>query len=273
LTPKRLRWGGRGPGAPPPQGGGGNYILGTCPSDVIDGVDGLHHPACRACSFGAGSQNCFEATSQSPSMRCMPFTGPVRQRLWRGCWEQAARHGAYGTPRKICGGHPDPKPPYAHERRLLARMATLPLSGRLADGDGDRTWFWPALFREPQRQPGSTHRQLPIWTPGFPAAWADGWGALDAHERRCGCGGQELGISCYVTPTGWKFFGNLLDAGPPSASAARRASAPASDHIAKRWPRAVAVSGLLVLAVRRCSVAEVMPSMEPLRAATYYFTP
>ena len=67
---------------------------------------------------------------------------------------------------------------------------------------------------------------------------------------------KELGIDCYETPTGWKFFGNLLDAGK-ILSAEKRASAP------RQRPRARMASTdvldwLQILAERRCSVAEIM---------------
>ncbi len=44
---------------------------------------------------------------------------------------------------------------------------------------------------------------------------------------------EKLGIGMFETPTGWKFFGNLLDAGMPR-SAARKAPAPARTMCARR---------------------------------------
>ena len=68
---------------------------------------------------------------------------------------------------------------------------------------------------------------------------------------------EKLGIDCFVTPTGWKFFGNLLDAGNATLCGEESAGT-GSNHVREKdglwavlmWPN--------ILAERKLSVAEIM---------------
>ena len=117
------------------------------------------------------------------------------------------------TPLEDFGGlHPDPNP--ANAADLIAHMDApdAPDLGAATDGDADRNM---------------------IVGRGFPIAPSDSLALLAAHATvapryRAGIAGiarsmptstaadrvaRALGVPCYETPTGWKFFGNLLDAG------------------------------------------------------------
>jgi phosphoglucomutase len=84
--------------------------------------------------------------------------------------------------------------------------------------------------------------------PGY-AGGAEGRGALDAHQRAVDRVAQALGIPCYETPTGWKFFGNLLDAGLHARCAAKSAGT-GSDHVREKDGLWAVLFWLNILAVR-----------------------
>jgi phosphoglucomutase len=68
---------------------------------------------------------------------------------------------------------------------------------------------------------------------------------------------NELGIACFETPTGWKFFGNLLDAGRITLCG-EESFGTGSNHIREKDGLWAVLFWLQILAVRGCSVAEVM---------------
>lgn len=111
------------------------------------------------------------------------------------------------------GGHPDPNPVYAAD--LVAALAD-PASGlsfgAASDGDGDRNMIVGRNFIV------SPSDSLAVITANYKLipAYAKGLAGV-ARSMPTSCAldrvAAELGIPCYETPTGWKYFGNLLDAG------------------------------------------------------------
>jgi phosphoglucomutase len=139
--------------------------------------------------------------------------GPYARQIIEGLLGAAAGTVVNAVPLEDFGGlHPDPNPVNAEE--LIAHMAAAdaPDFGAASDGDADRNM---------------------IVGRNFPVAPSDSLALLAAHAAavpryRGGLAGiarsmptsmaadrvaAALGIPCYETPTGWKFFGNLLDAG------------------------------------------------------------
>ncbi len=68
---------------------------------------------------------------------------------------------------------------------------------------------------------------------------------------------KELGIDCFETPTGWKFFGNLLDAGKITLCG-EESFGTGSNHVREKDGLWAVLFWLQILAERRCSVAEIM---------------
>ena len=68
---------------------------------------------------------------------------------------------------------------------------------------------------------------------------------------------KELGIDCFETPTGWKFFGNLLDAGKITLCG-EESFGTGSNHVREKDGLWAVLFWLQILAARRCSVAEIM---------------
>ncbi len=110
------------------------------------------------------------------------------------------------------GGHPDPNLVHAHE--LVERMnGTEPLAfGAASDGDGDRNMvLGSGFYINPCDSLAlllANAHLVPAYKEGV-AGVARSMPTGRAVDRVA----AALEIPCYETPTGWKFFGNLMDAG------------------------------------------------------------
>ncbi|AWN40445.1 alpha-D-glucose phosphate-specific phosphoglucomutase [Methylobacterium durans] len=140
-------------------------------------------------------------------------TGPYARAILEG--ELGAPVGTVinGVPKADFGGHhPDPNPVHARALFDLMHSANAPDFGAASDGDGDRNMIVaPHLFVTPSDSlailAAHAHR-----APGY-AAGVVGVARSMPTSRAVDRVAATLGIHAYETPTGWKFFGNLLDAG------------------------------------------------------------
>lgn len=110
------------------------------------------------------------------------------------------------------GGHPDPNLTYADALVKVAYGAHAPDLAAASDGDGDRNMILGNhFFVTPSDSLAliAAHAQrIPAYAQGL-AGVARSMPTSGAVDRVA----AKLGIPCYETPTGWKFFGNLMDAG------------------------------------------------------------
>lgn len=154
------------------------------------------------------------------------------------------------------GGHPDPNPVWAHE--LMARMmaADAPDFGAASDGDGDRNMI---VGRGAYVTPSDSLAVL-----AANAHLARGYaGGLAGVARSMPTSGavdrvaEALGIALFETPTGWKFFGNLLDSGQATLCGEESAGT-GSNHIREKDGLWAVLLWLNILAVRQQSVVDIM---------------
>ena len=110
------------------------------------------------------------------------------------------------------GHHPDPNLVYAKDLYDLLMSANGPDFGAASDGDGDRNLIiGKAIFITPSDSLAMLAANAHL-APGYKAGLtgiARSMPTSGAADRVA----EKLGIGMYETPTGWKFFGNLLDAG------------------------------------------------------------
>ena len=109
------------------------------------------------------------------------------------------------------GGHPDPNLVYAHELVEIMFGENAPDFGAASDGDGDRNMILGRHFFVTPSDSLAVLTANAHLVPGYSdglAGVARSMPTSAAVDRVA----AELGIDCYETPTGWKFFGNLLDA-------------------------------------------------------------
>ncbi|MAC32292.1 MAG: alpha-D-glucose phosphate-specific phosphoglucomutase [Haliea sp.] len=140
-------------------------------------------------------------------------TGPYAREILEQRLGAAVGTVINATPLEDFGGH-HPDPNLAHAAELVARMnGDAPLAfGAASDGDGDRNMVLASgLFINPcdslAIMAANAHR-IPAFAGGLPGV-ARSMPTSRAVDRVA----AALDIPCYETPTGWKFFGNLLDAG------------------------------------------------------------
>jgi phosphoglucomutase len=110
------------------------------------------------------------------------------------------------------GHHPDPNPAHAKELIGLMMGGDAPDLGAASDGDGDRNLIvGRGIYVTPSDSLAilAANAHLAPGYAGGLAGIARSMPTSAAADRVA----EGLGIACYETPTGWKFFGNLLDAG------------------------------------------------------------
>ena len=154
------------------------------------------------------------------------------------------------------GGHPDPNLAYARELVELLFSDDGPDFGAASDGDGDRNMILGRnFFVTPSDSLAlltANARRVPGYRNGI-AGVARSMPTSLAVDRVA----EKLGIECYETPTGWKFFGNLMDAGKVTLCG-EESFGTGSNHIREKDGLWAVLFWLNILAARRQSVAEIV---------------
>ena len=184
-------------------------------------------------------------------------TGPYASRLLEGLLGAPAGTVRNGTPLEdFGGGHPDPNLTYAHELAELLLEGNAYAFGAACDGDGDRNMILGrACFVNPSDSLAVLTANATL-VPGYAEGLA-GVARSMPTSAAVDVVAKELGIACFETPTGWKFFGNLLDAGRITLCG-EESFGTGSNHIREKDGLWAVLFWLNILAVRGCSVAEVM---------------
>jgi phosphoglucomutase len=158
-----------------------------------------------------------------------------------------------GTPLEDFGGHhPDPNIVNAKGLYDLMMGRDAPDFGAASDGDGDRNLI---LGRGCYITPSDSLAMLAAnahLAPGYRgglAGIARSMPTSTAADRVA----ASLGIKCYETPTGWKFFGNLLDAGLATICGEESAGT-GSNHVREKDGVWAVLLWLNILAARKISV-------------------
>ena len=154
------------------------------------------------------------------------------------------------------GGHPDPNLEYAHD--LVDRLFgdNPPDFGAASDGDGDRNMILgPGFFVNPSDSLAVIADHLE-GIPGY-AGRMSGVARSMPTSRAADRVASARGWQAYETPTGWKFFGNLLDAGRVQLCG-EESFGTSSDHVREKDGLWAVLAWLSILAERRESVATVV---------------
>jgi len=154
------------------------------------------------------------------------------------------------------GGHPDPNPVYAKE--LFAKMLSdcAPDFGACSDGDGDRNIV---LGKNTYVSPSDSLAVITAnahLTKGYREG-ISGVARSMPTSRAADRVAKKLGIESFETPTGWKFFGNLLDAGRITICGEESAGT-GSDHVREKDGLWAILMWLNIIAVSEKSVAHIL---------------
>ncbi|MHA6323862.1 alpha-D-glucose phosphate-specific phosphoglucomutase [Roseivivax sp. CAU 1753] len=165
-------------------------------------------------------------------------------------------------------GHPDPNPIWA--KALMDEMYgdNAPDFGAASDGDGDRNMVVGAnAYVTPSDSVAvlaANATLVPAYKDGLKGV-ARSMPTSRALDRVA----DALGIRCYETPTGWKFFGNLLDAGRVTICGEESAGT-GSDHVREKDGLWAVLFWLNILAVKKTSVADLMAAHWKQYGRNYY---
>ncbi|MBF0471508.1 MAG: alpha-D-glucose phosphate-specific phosphoglucomutase [Gammaproteobacteria bacterium] len=185
------------------------------------------------------------------------ITGPYATEILEGRLGAAPGSVINGIPLPDFGGH-HPDPNLAHAKELVEELfsATPPDFGAASDGDGDRNMILGANFFV---TPSDSLAVMAANAHLIPA-YRNGLSGI-ARSMPTSCAADRvaahLGIDHYETPTGWKFFGNLLDSGRATLCG-EESFGTSSGHVREKDGLWAVLFWLNILAVRQESVAAIV---------------
>lgn len=197
------------------------------------------------------------------------ITGPYAKEILENRLGAAKGSVVHGTPLPDFGGmHPDPNPTWAHELMATMNGADAPDFGAASDGDGDRNMIvGPGVYVSPSDSLAVLAANAHL-APGYAkglAGVARSMPTSAAADRVA----EKLGMACYETPTGWKFFGNLMDDGRV-ALCGEESFGTGSDHVREKDGLWAVLMWLNVLAARKMGVGAVMQDHWATYGRNYY---
>lgn len=230
-------------------------------ADYADLMDELFDfPAIRAL-FASGFRMRFDAMSA--------VTGPYAIEILEKRLGAAAGTVINGIPLEDFGGH-HPDPNLVHAKELYDEMMgkNAPDFGAASDGDGDRNLIiGKGIFITPSDSVAMLAANAHL-APGY----AQGLAGIARSMPTSGAADRvaaKLGIGLYETPTGWKFFGNLLDAGMATICGEESAGT-GSNHVREKDGLWAVLLWLNILAVRRDSMKDIAHGFWKTYGRNYY---
>ena len=185
------------------------------------------------------------------------ITGPYGKRILEDTLGFAQGTVINGTPLPDFGGHhPDPNLVHAKELCDSVLSGHGPDFGAASDGDGDRNLIvGKGIYVTPSDSLAIIAANMHL-SPGYK-------GGITGIARSMPTSGaadrvaQKMGLKCYETPTGWKFFGNLLDANKATVCG-EESFGTGSNHVREKDGLWAVLMWLNILAARKQSVADIV---------------
>jgi phosphoglucomutase len=199
--------------------------------------------------IAGGFELCFDAMHA--------VTGPYAREILERRLGAAVGSVINGVPLEdFGGGHPDPNLTYAHELVEIMYGADAPDFGAASDGDGDRNMVLGRGFFVTPSDSLAVIAANAALAPGY----ADGIAGIARSMPTSAAADRvadKLGVPCYETPTGWKFFGNLMDAGKVTLCG-EESFGTGSSHVREKDGLWAVLFWLNILARRRLSVEAIL---------------
>ncbi len=185
------------------------------------------------------------------------ITGPYAKRILEDMLGAKSGSVINAEPLEDFGGH-HPDPNLAHAKELAEQMFSpaAPVFGAASDGDGDRNMITGSnIFVTPSDSlaiMAANAHLIPGYAQGLRGV-ARSMPTSQAVDRVAAC----YNIPCYETPTGWKFFGNLLDAGKITLCG-EESFGTGSDHVREKDGLWAVLFWLNLIARKRQPVADIV---------------
>lgn len=211
--------------------------------------------------FAGGFTMCFDAMHA--------VTGPYAHKILEDTLGAPKGTVINGTPSEDFGkGHPDPNPIWAKELMDIMYRSDAPDFGAASDGDGDRNMI---VGRRAYITPSDSLALLTAHAHLAPAykKGLSGVARSMPTSRAVDRVADAMGIDCFETPTGWKFFGTLLDADKVTLCGEESAGT-GSDHVREKDGLWAVLLWLNILAESGKSVSELMAALWETYGRCYY---
>jgi len=246
----------------------GSHRSGDMSVEVIDPVTDyaalmqtLFDFSAIAAMFAAGFTMRFDALHA--------VTGPYAHRIFEDMLGAPKGTVVNGTPLPdFGGGHPDPNLVHAKGLYDLLMGPNAPDFGAASDGDGDRNLI---IGRKRYVSPSDSLALLAANAPLAPG-YASGLAGVARSMPTSAAAdrvAEALGIEMHETPTGWKFFGNLLDAGRVTICG-EESSGTGSNHVREKDGIWAVLLWLNILAARKQSVDDIVRDHWARYGRNYY---
>lgn len=196
-------------------------------------------------------------------------TGPYAKNIFEQLLGAPAGTVQNGMPLEdFGGGHPDPNLVYAHDLVEIMFGDNAPDFGAASDGDGDRNMILGKNFFVTPSDSlailAANAKLVPGYSSGL-AGIARSMPTSAAADRVA----EKMGLDCYETPTGWKFFGNLLDA-DKAALCGEESFGTGSNHVREKDGLWAVLFWLNILAARQESVEDIVKEHWKTYGRNYY---
>lgn len=183
-------------------------------------------------------------------------TGPYAQEIFINRLGAPKESVINAVPKEDFGGH-HPDPNLVHAADLVNQVNEQALDfGAASDGDGDRNMIIGHQFYvnpcDSLALLAANAQKIPAYKNGLKGV-ARSMPTSRAVDRVA----DKLGINCYETPTGWKFFGNLMDDGRISFCG-EESFGTSSDHVREKDGLWAVLCWINILAATDQSVAELV---------------
>ncbi|WP_342117815.1 alpha-D-glucose phosphate-specific phosphoglucomutase [Pseudoduganella sp. OTU4001] len=199
--------------------------------------------------FAGGFSMCFDAMHA--------VCGPYAHAILEGMLGAPAGTVINGVPLEDFGGlHPDPNPVNAEQLIELMAAPGAPDFGAASDGDADRNMIVGRNFPVTPSDSLAVLAANATVAPGYAGGLA-GIARSMPTSRAADRVAEALGVPCYETPTGWKYFGTLLDAGKATLCG-EESYGTGSRHIREKDGLWAVLYWLNLLAVRGGSVQDIV---------------